>query len=882
LKEEEVLSHKYVYLFSEGSAKMRDLLGGKGANLAEMTTLGLPVPFGFTVSTEACTRYYTDKMTIADEIIDQIEAALVTTEEKAGKKFGDPSNPFLVSVRSGARASMPGMMDTILNLGLNDETVVGLAKLTNNERFAFDSYRRFISMFSDVVMEVEKAKFDEIFDEIKHKNNCELDTELTAENLKEVVRLYKAMYLKEKGAEFPQNPREQLLESIKAVFRSWDNPRAIVYRRKNDIPYDWGTAVNVQSMVFGNMGNDCGTGVAFTRNPSTGEKKLYGEFLMNAQGVDVVAGIRTPSPIDELKVAQPDVYQQFAETAEKLERHYRDMQDMEFTIERGKLFMLQTRNGKRTAAAALQIAVDLVSEGMITKKEAIAKIDPRSLDALLHPTFEPKALKSATVIASGLPASPGAACGRVYFTALDAMNAGKAGEKVILVRLETSPEDIEGMYAAEGILTARGGMTSHAAVVARGMGTCCVAGCSDATISEKNKTLVFASGMSYKEGDWISLDGSTGNIYGEALPTIEAKVSGNFATIMEWADEFRTLRVRTNADTPHDAEVAIKFGAEGIGLCRTEHMFFDEARIPAMREMIVSKDVESRKRALSKLLPMQRSDFKGIYKAMGGHPVTIRFLDPPLHEFLPTEEEDIRALAAEMNLNYEDLLQTVESLHEFNPMLGHRGCRLAVSYPEIAEMQTRAVIEAAIETRQETGIEVVPEIMIPLVGEVKELEYVKNTVDETAKAVMAERGVEIPYLVGTMIEVPRAALTADKIAEHAEFFSFGTNDLSQMTFGFSRDDAGKFLDDYYKKKIFESDPFARLDQEGVGKLVKMAVELGKSARKDIKLGICGEHGGDPSSIEFCHKVGLNYVSCSPFRVPIARLAAAQAKINEDK
>jgi pyruvate,orthophosphate dikinase len=882
LKEEEVLSHKYVYLFSEGSAKMRDLLGGKGANLAEMTTLGLPVPFGFTVSTEACTRYYTDKMTIADEIIDQIEAALVTTEEKAGKKFGDPSNPFLVSVRSGARASMPGMMDTILNLGLNDETVVGLAKLTNNERFAFDSYRRFISMFSDVVMEVEKAKFDEIFDEIKHKNNCELDTELTAENLKEVVRLYKAMYLKEKGAEFPQNPREQLLESIKAVFRSWDNPRAIVYRRKNDIPYDWGTAVNVQSMVFGNMGNDCGTGVAFTRNPSTGEKKLYGEFLMNAQGEDVVAGIRTPSPIDELKVAQPNVYQQFAETAEKLERHYRDMQDMEFTIERGKLFMLQTRNGKRTAAAALQIAVDLVSEGMITKKEAIAKIDPRSLDALLHPTFEPKALKSATVIASGLPASPGAACGRVYFTALDAMNAGKAGEKVILVRLETSPEDIEGMYAAEGILTARGGMTSHAAVVARGMGTCCVAGCSDATISEKNKTLVFASGKSYKEGDWISLDGSTGNIYGEALPTIEAKVSGNFATIMEWADEFRTLRVRTNADTPHDAEVAIKFGAEGIGLCRTEHMFFDEARIPAMREMIVSKDVESRKRALSKLLPMQRSDFKGIYKAMGGHPVTIRFLDPPLHEFLPTEEEDIRALAAEMNLNYEDLLQTVESLHEFNPMLGHRGCRLAVSYPEIAEMQTRAVIEAAIETRQETGIEVVPEIMIPLVGEVKELEYVKNTVDETAKAVMAERGVEIPYLVGTMIEVPRAALTADKIAEHAEFFSFGTNDLSQMTFGFSRDDAGKFLDDYYKKKIFESDPFARLDQEGVGKLVKMAVELGKSARKDIKLGICGEHGGDPSSIEFCHKVGLNYVSCSPFRVPIARLAAAQAKINEDK
>jgi len=876
------LSHKYVYLFSEGSAKMRDLLGGKGANLAEMTTLGLPVPFGFTVSTEACTRYYTDKKTIAPEIIKQIEDALVVTEEKAGKKFGDPSNPFLVSVRSGARASMPGMMDTILNLGLNDETVVGLAKLTNNERFAFDSYRRFISMFSDVVMEIEKAKFDEIFDEIKHKNNCKLDTELTAENLKEVVKLYKAMYLKEKGTEFPQDPREQLMEAIKAVFRSWDNPRAIVYRRKNDIPYDWGTAVNVQSMVFGNMGNDCGTGVAFTRNPSTGEKKLYGEFLMNAQGEDVVAGIRTPSPIDELKQAQPEVYQLFVETAEKLEKHYRDMQDMEFTIERGRLFMLQTRNGKRTAAAALQIAVDLVNEGMISKEEAIAKIDPRSLDALLHPTFEPKALKNATVIASGLPASPGAACGKVYFTADDAMNAGKAGEKVILVRLETSPEDIEGMYAAEGILTARGGMTSHAAVVARGMGTCCVAGCSEATISEKNKTLVFASGKSFKEGDWISLDGSTGNVYGEALPTIEALVSGNFAKIMEWADEFRTLHVRTNADTPHDAEVAVKFGAEGIGLCRTEHMFFDEARIPAMREMIISNDVDSRKRALNKLLPMQRSDFKGIYKAMGGRPVTIRFLDPPLHEFLPTEEADIRALAKEMNLKYEDLLHTVESLHEFNPMLGHRGCRLAVSYPEIAEMQTRAVIEAAIETRQETGIQVVPEIMIPLVGEVKELEYVKNTVDETAKAVMAERGVEIPYLVGTMIEVPRAALTADKIAEHAEFFSFGTNDLTQMTFGFSRDDAGKFLDDYYKKKIFESDPFARLDQEGVGKLVKMAVDLGKSVRKDIKLGICGEHGGDPSTIEFCHKVGLNYVSCSPFRVPIARLAAAQAKINEKK
>lgn len=876
------MSHKYVYLFSEGNADMRALLGGKGANLAEMTNLGLPVPFGFTVSTEACTRYYQDKKTIAQEIVDQIEAALAITEKNARKKFGDPSNPFLVSVRSGARASMPGMMDTILNLGLNDKTVVGLKDLTKNERFAFDSYRRFIQMFSDVVMEVEKAKFDEIFEDVKHKNNCKLDTELNAENLKEVVSRYKELYLREKGCEFPQDPREQLMEAIKAVFRSWDNPRAIIYRRKNDIPSDWGTAVNVQSMVFGNMGNDCGTGVAFTRDPSTGEKKLYGEFLMNAQGEDVVAGIRTPSKIDELKNTQPEVYQQFVQIAETLEQHYRDMQDMEFTIERGRLFMLQTRNGKRTAAAALQIAVDLVSEGMITKDEALMKIDPRSLDALLHPTFEPKALKNAKAVASGLPASPGAACGRVYFTAQEASEASKRGEKVILVRLETSPEDIEGMYASEGILTARGGMTSHAAVVARGMGTCCVAGCSEASISEKNKTLVFASGKSYREGDWLSLDGSTGNVYGEALPTVEAQVSGNFATIMQWADEVRTLHVRTNADTPHDAEVAVKFGAEGIGLCRTEHMFFDESRIPAMREMIVSKDEPSRRRALNKLLPMQRGDFKGIYKAMGGRPVTIRFLDPPLHEFLPTEESDIRALAKEMNLTYDELLHTVESLHEFNPMLGHRGCRLAVTYPEIAEMQTRAVIEAAIETRLEAGIEVVPEIMIPLVGEAKELEFVKNIVDETAKTVMQERGVEIPYLVGTMIEVPRAALTADKIAEHAQFFSFGTNDLSQMTFGFSRDDAGKFLDEYYKKKIFESDPFARLDQEGVGKLVKMAAELGKSVRPNIKLGICGEHGGDPSSIEFCHNVGLNYVSCSPYRVPIARLAAAQAKISEKK
>ncbi|HRX59173.1 MAG TPA: pyruvate, phosphate dikinase [Eubacteriales bacterium] len=876
------MSHKYVYLFREGSADMRALLGGKGANLAEMTTLGLPVPYGFTVTTEACTRYYQDKKTIADEIVKQIEDALVIVEEQAGKKFGDPANPFLVSVRSGARASMPGMMDTILNLGLNDETVLGLAKLTSNERFAFDSYRRFIQMFSDVVMEVEKAKFDYIFEDVKRKNGCQLDTELNAENLKEVVARYKQLYLEEKGTEFPQEPRVQLMEAIKAVFRSWDNPRAIVYRRKNDIPSDWGTAVNVQSMVFGNMGNDCGTGVAFTRNPSTGERKLYGEFLMNAQGEDVVAGIRTPSPIEDLRESQPDVYKQFVTIANTLEKHYRDMQDMEFTIERGRLFMLQTRNGKRTAAAALQIAVDLVKEGMITKEEALLKIEPKSLDALLHPTFEPKALKKAETIAVGLPASPGAACGRVYFNAADAIEASARGEKVILVRLETSPEDIEGMYAAEGVLTARGGMTSHAAVVARGMGTCCVAGCSDLMILEKSRTFTTASGHVFNEGDWLSLDGSTGNVYGEALPTIDAQVSGNFATIMEWADEVRTLKVRTNADTPYDAEVAVKFGAEGIGLCRTEHMFFDESRIPAMREMIVSKDETSRRRALAKLLPMQREDFKGIYKAMGSRPVTIRFLDPPLHEFLPNEDADIRALAKEMGLSFEELKLTVANLHEMNPMLGHRGCRLAVTYPEIAEMQTRAVIEAAIETRQETGIHIIPEIMIPLVGEVKELEYVKGVVDSTAKEVMEERGVEIPYLVGTMIEVPRAALTADKIAGCAQFFSFGTNDLSQMTFGFSRDDAGKFLEEYYKKKIFESDPFARLDQEGVGKLVQMAAELGRNTRPDLKLGICGEHGGDPSSIEFCHNVGLNYVSCSPFRVPIARLAAAQAKINSDK
>lgn len=871
---------KYVYLFNEGNASMRNLLGGKGANLAEMTSLGLPVPYGFTVTTEACIKYYDDGETVAPEIIDQIFDALEKTEAAAGKRFGDAENPFLVSVRSGARASMPGMMDTILNLGLNDETIVGLARLTGNERFAFDSYRRFIQMFSDVVMGIEKKKFDDILDSQKHKNNCILDTDLTADNLKEIVSLYKALYLKEKGEEFPQDPKAQLLEAVKAVFRSWNNPRAITYRRLNDIPSSWGTAVNVQTMVFGNMGNDCGTGVAFTRNPSTGEKKLYGEYLMNAQGEDVVAGIRTPAHIDELANAMPDVYNRFVEIANILEKHYRDMQDLEFTIERGKLFMLQTRNGKRTAAAALQIAVDLVNEGMLTKEEALLKIEPKNLDSLLHPTFDLDALKNAKAIAKGLPASPGAACGRIYFTAEEAAEAGSKGEQVILVRLETSPEDIEGMNIAQGILTARGGMTSHAAVVARGMGTCCVAGCSEIAINEEAKTVTALDGTVLKEGDWISLDGSTGNVYGEKIPTIYAELSGNFGTIMEWADSIRRLKVRTNADNPKDSAVAVQFGAEGIGLCRTEHMFFEEHRIPAVREMIVASDVESRKRALDKLLPMQRSDFKGIYLAMGERPVTIRLLDPPLHEFLPQKEEDIRALASEMGLTFEQLTATVENLHEFNPMMGHRGCRLAITYPEIAEMQTRAIIEAAIEVNQEAGLNVVPEIMVPLVGDAKELKYVKGYIDETAKKVMQERGVEIPYMVGTMIEIPRAALTADEVATYAEFFSFGTNDLSQMTFGFSRDDAAKFLSDYYSKKIFESDPFARLDQDGVGKLMKIAVEFGRKTRPNIKLGICGEHGGDPSSVEFCHNLGLDYVSCSPFRVPIARLAAAQAAIKQ--
>lgn len=871
---------KYVYLFSEGNASMRNLLGGKGANLAEMTGLGLPVPRGFTVTTEACTRYYNDGKIIAKEIEEEIYATLAKTEEIIGKKFGDPSNPLLVSVRSGARASMPGMMDTILNLGLNNVVVEGLAKLTNNERFAYDSYRRFIQMFGDVVMEIEKTKFDAIFDAVKEESGAALDTDLTADNLKEVVKRYKEMFKKEKGFDFPEDPKVQLMEAIKAVFRSWDNPRAIVYRRLNDIPGDWGTAVNVQEMVYGNMGDDSGTGVAFTRNPSTGEKKLYGEFLMNAQGEDVVAGIRTPQPLEQLKEVMPDVYNQFVDIAEKLENHYRDMQDMEFTIERGKLFMLQTRNGKRTAAAALRIAVELVEEKMISKEEAVMQVDPKQLDTLLHPNFEPNALKKATPIAKGLPASPGAATGKVYFDAESAVNAHKNGEKnIVLVRLETSPEDIEGMHVSAGILTARGGMTSHAAVVARGMGTCCVAGCGEIKINEEEKYFADKNGKRYNEGDWISLDGSTGNVYGEQLPTVEPEMTGHFATLMEWADEIRKLKVRTNADNPTDASQARKFGAEGIGLCRTEHMFFEADRIPAMREMIVSRTEEQRRKALEKLLPMQRGDFEALFEAMEGYPVTIRLLDPPLHEFLPQEDDDIEKLSKEMGISFDELKGIIDDLHEFNPMMGHRGCRLAVTYPEIAEMQTRAIIEAAININKK-GMNIVPEIMIPLVGEFKELKYVKDVVVNTANEIIEKEGVDLKYQVGTMIEIPRAAITADEIAKEAEFFSFGTNDLTQMTFGFSRDDAGKFLDEYYSKKIYEFDPFERLDQKGVGKLVETAVKLGKQTRPDIKLGICGEHGGDPSSVEFCHRVGLLYVSCSPFRVPIARLAAAQAVIRE--
>ncbi len=875
------MSKKYVFMFEEGNEKDRELLGGKGANLAGMTNLGLPVPPGFTVTTEACTKYYDDGKKIDKEIENQIFDCLARLEKKMGKKFGDIADPLLVSVRSGSRASMPGMMDTILNLGLNDNSVVGLATKTGNARFAYDSYRRFIQMFSDVVMEQDKTVYERILDEIKEKKHYKGDTDLTADDLKEIVKLFKDNYKKNQGVEFPQDPKVQLLEATKAVFRSWDNPRANTYRRMNDIPYNWGTAVNIQSMVFGNKGETSGTGVAFTRNPSTGENKLYGEYLMNAQGEDVVAGIRTPKSIDELKAQNPELFDEFVKITQKLEKHYKDMQDMEFTIEEGKLYMLQTRNGKRTAKAALKIAVDLVKEGMIDEKKAISMIEPKSLDALLHPQFEGKALKSAKVIAKGLPASPGAACGKVVFTAEAAVERAKKGEKVVLVRLETSPEDIEGMYASQGIMTARGGMTSHAAVVARGMGTCCVAGVSDITVDEEKKVLIIG-GKKYTENDYLSLDGSTGNVYGEAIKTEDASVSGDFGTIMAWADKYKALKVRTNADNPADTKKAVELGAEGIGLTRTEHMFFEADRIMPMREMIVAKTVEDRKKALAKLLPMQKKDFKGMYEALEGKPATIRFLDPPLHEFVPHTDDEIKALASELGLEFEELKATIEGLHEFNPMLGHRGCRLAVTYPEIAEMQTRAVIEAAIEVNKEKKYDIVPEIMIPLVGDIKELKFVKNIVVETADAIIKASGVKMKYMVGTMIEVPRAALTADKIAAEAEFFSFGTNDLTQMTFGFSRDDAGKFLDDYYTKKIFESDPFAKVDFEGVGQLIKMAVEKGKSVRPDIKLGICGEHGGDPASVDFCHNAGLSYVSCSPYRVPIARLAAAQANIKNPR
>ena len=875
------MAHKYVYLFSEGSKDMRNLLGGKGANLAEMTNLGMPVPQGFTITTEACIKFYDDGEKINDEILAEIDEYVEKLQKMSGKKFGDLNNPLLVSVRSGARASMPGMMDTILNLGLNDTVVEAFARKTGNPRFAYDSYRRFIQMYSDVVMEVGKKYFEELIDKMKAEKGVKLDTELDANDLKNLAEQFKAEYKAKIGVDFPSDPKEQLLGAIKAVFRSWNNPRAIYYRRMNDIPGDWGTAVNVQMMVFGNTGDNSGTGVAFTRDPATGEKHLFGEFLMNAQGEDVVAGVRTPQTIDQLKEVIPEAYEQFVDICGKLEAHYHDMQDMEFTIEDKKLYMLQTRNGKRTAKAALKIACDLVDEGLITVDDALLMVDPKQLDALLHPQFDAAALKAATPVARALPASPGAACGQIVFNAEDATSWAKAGHKVVLVRLETSPEDIEGMNHSQGILTVRGGMTSHAAVVARGMGTCCVSGCGEIVMDEENKKFTLA-GREYHEGDWISLDGSTGNIYGEAIQTTDASISGEFARFMRWADAARRLKVRTNADNPHDAAVAVKFGAEGIGLCRTEHMFFAADRIPAVREMIVSTTEEARRKALDKLLPMQRGDFEGIYKAMEGRPVTIRFLDPPLHEFLPTADEDIRDLAKEMGLTFESLKATVESLHEFNPLMGHRGCRLAVSYPEIAEMQTRAVIEAALNVRRETGMDIIPEIMIPLVGEVKELAFVKKTVTETAAKVMEERGENIKYHVGTMIEIPRAALTADEIAQEAEFFSFGTNDLTQMTFGFSRDDAGKFLKDYYDRKIYESDPFARLDQKGVGKLVKMAADLGRQTRPDIKLGICGEHGGDPSSVEFCHKVGLSYVSCSPFRVPIARLAAAQAAIRDKR
>lgn len=870
---------KYVYLFKEGNADMRNLLGGKGANLAEMTNIGLPVPQGFTITTEACTQYYEDGREINDEIQSQINEYVEKMEEITGKKFGDKENPLLVSVRSGARASMPGMMDTILNLGLNEEVVETLAEKSGNPRWAWDCYRRFIQMYSDVVMEVGKKYFEELIDKMKEKKGITLDVELDADDLKELANQFKKEYKEKIGSEFPTDPKEQLMGAIKAVFRSWDNPRANVYRRDNDIPYSWGTAVNVQSMAFGNMGDDCGTGVAFTRDPATGEKGLFGEFLTNAQGEDVVAGVRTPMHISEMEEKFPEAFAEFQKVCQTLEEHYRDMQDMEFTVEHGKLYMLQTRSGKRTAQAALKIACDLVDEGMRTEQEAVLMIDPRNLDTLLHPQFDTKKLKEATPIGKGLGASPGAACGKVVFTAEDAekQGIGGKGEKIILVRLETSPEDISGMKAAQGILTVRGGMTSHAAVVARGMGSCCVSGCGDIQMNEAKKEFKLA-GKTFHEGDVISIDGSTGNIYDGEIPTVDATIVGEFGRVMEWADKYRKLGVRTNADNPTDTKKAIELGAEGIGLCRTEHMFFDEERIPAIRKMILSETVEAREKALEALIPFQKGDFKAMYKELKGLPMTVRYLDPPLHEFLPTEEKDIKTLAKDMGVTVEHLKAKCAELHEFNPMMGHRGCRLAVTYPEIAKMQTRALMEAAIEVKEEDGYDIIPEIMIPLVGEVKELKFVKDVVVETAEQVKKEKKSDMEYHIGTMIEIPRAALTADEIAKEAEFFSFGTNDLTQMTFGFSRDDAGKFLSSYYENKIYEQDPFARIDQTGVGQLVELAAEKGKATRPNIKLGICGEHGGDPSSVEFCHNIGLTYVSCSPFRVPIARLAAAQAAI----
>lgn len=872
---------QFVYLFNEGNASMKNLLGGKGANLAEMTSLGIPVPQGFTVTTEACNKYYEDGKLISQDIINEIYEKLKVLEEETGKKFGSVTNPLLVSVRSGARVSMPGMMDTILNLGLNDDSVEALAKLTNNERFAYDSYRRFIQMFSDVVMGVEKRLFEDLIDKVKAKKGVYFDTDLDANDLKELVLEFKNLYKKEKNEDFPTDPKVQLIEAITAVFRSWDNPRAIVYRRLNDIPGEWGTAVNVQQMVFGNKGETSGTGVAFSRNPATGENKIYGEYLMNAQGEDVVAGIRTPQPISKLEEQNPKIYNQFVNIVNKLEKHYRDMQDMEFTIEDGVLYFLQTRNGKRTAQAALKIAVDLVNENMLSKEEAILKVEPKQLDTLLHPTFDMENLKTVKAVAKGLPASPGAACGKIAFTAEEAKERNGNGEKVVLVRLETSPEDIEGMIASEGILTVRGGMTSHAAVVARGMGTCCVAGCSSIKVNENNRTLEI-NGNLLTDNDYISIDGSTGNVYSGEVKTVLPEITGYFATFMGWADEIRKLGVRTNADTPKDTRQAIHFGAEGIGLCRTEHMFFAEDRIAAVREMIVAKSLEQREKALNKILPMQREDFIKMYEELQGKPANIRLLDPPLHEFLPTEEQDIVALAKEMNIKVDDLRNTINDLHEFNPMMGHRGCRLDVSYPEIAKMQTRAIIEAAICVKKGKGYDVKPEIMIPLVGEIKELKYVKDLIVKEATSIIEESGIDLEYKIGTMIEIPRAAITADEIAKEAEFFSFGTNDLTQMTFGFSRDDAGKFLKDYYDKKIYEQDPFAKLDQKGVGSLIKVAIEKAKSTRPNLKLGVCGEHGGDPSSVEFFHNVGLDYVSCSPFRVPVARLAAAQAQVKNKR